>query len=253
VIDEAAASFSAVTPYYDELMAGVPYRYWVKYVEDIWRRYDLAPRSVLDVACGTGTTSRLLKAREYEIAGVDLSAGMIAVARQRANEEGLAIEYRCQNAAEMDFGERRFDAAISLFDSLNYILEPERLRAAFARVFAHLAPGGSFLFDLNTEYAYLQNMFDQTCSRKSAPLHYRWRSRYDSARRICTVNMYFSYDHGSGRRERFKEVHRQRCHSVEEVRAWLTEAGFASVDVYDAYSFNPPWPSSDRLFYMALR
>jgi SAM-dependent methyltransferase len=252
-LEDFTDSFGPVTPYYDELMTGVPYRYWVKYVEDVWRHYGIAPLSVLDVACGTGTVSRLLRTRGYDVAGVDLSAGMIAVAERKSNEERLAIEYRCQDAAEMDFGPRRFDAAISLFDSLNYILDPERLRLAFARVHAHLAPGGSFLFDLNTEYAFEQKMFDQSCSRKDAPLHYRWRSRYDQPRRICTVNMYFSYDHGDGKRRKFKEVHRQRCHSVDEVRAWLADAGFSSVNVYDAYTFNPPSAHSDRLFYMALR
>jgi SAM-dependent methyltransferase len=250
---EAPGSFGPVTPYYDELMTGVPYRYWVKYVEDVWRRYSLTPLSVLDVACGTGTVSRLLRMRGYSVAGVDLSAGMIAIAKQKSDEERLGIEYHCQDAAEMDFEERRFDAAISLFDSLNYILDPDRLRAAFARVQAHLVPGGSFLFDLNSEYAFEQKMFDQSCSRKDSPLHYRWRSRYDRDRRLCTVNMAFSYDHGDGRRQRFKEVHHQRCHSIEEVQSWLMEAGFQSVNVYDAYTFNPARANSDRLFYMALR
>ena len=69
----SGGAFSAVTPYYDSLMAGVPYRFWADYLERLWRKHGQRPRSVLDLACGTGTVSRLLAERGYRVTGVDLS------------------------------------------------------------------------------------------------------------------------------------------------------------------------------------
>lgn len=247
------AAFGPVAPYYDALMAGVPYRFWVDYLERLWALHAKTPRAVLDLACGTGTVSRLLAARGYAPTGVDLSGGMLEVARLRAAEAGLPIPFHHQDAAELDLGDARFDAAVCLFDSLNYILEPDRLQAAFARVCAHLAPGGAFIFDVNTEYALAEGMFNQSCMRLSEPLRYRWRSRYNAETRLCTVRMDFSYDPGTGVRESFLEVHRQRAYGKDELTDWLRAAGFGKVTVYDGYTTDPPKKRSDRLFYFAVK
>ncbi|MBV9849102.1 MAG: class I SAM-dependent methyltransferase [Armatimonadetes bacterium] len=247
------AAFGPVAPYYDELMAGVPYRFWVRYLAQLWERHGLAPRSILDLACGTGRVSRLLAGLGYDVVGVDLSAAMLERARQEAALERLPIDFVQQDAAELDLGERRFDAVISLFDSLNYILEPERLASAFAHVQRHLHPGGSFIFDLNTEYALAAGMFNQSSARKGEALHYRWRSRYDPEARLCVVSMRFSYDTGAGERQVFHETHRQRAYHKEEIVGWLRDAGFSEAFVYDSYTTEPPKKRSDRLFFVALK
>lgn len=249
----ANTAFGQVAPYYDALMAGVPYRFWVEYLERLWALHDRTPRAVMDLACGTGTVSRLLTARGYALTGVDLSEGMLDVARCRTAETGLPVVFHQQDAADLDLGVARFDAVVCLFDSLNYILEPERLQSAFARVFAHLRPGGTFTFDVNTEYALSEGMFNQSCMRMNEPLRYRWRSRYDAEARLCTVRMDFSYDPGTGVRESFLEVHRQRAYGKDELAQWLREAGFGEVTVYDAYTTDPPKKRSDRLFYFAVK
>lgn len=247
-------SFGAVSPFYDTLMAGVPYRFWSDYLGKLWKKHGTQPKSVLDLACGTGTMSRLLATRGYAVTGSDLSAGMLEVARRKSAGTDLAIDFFLQDAAELDLGDLRFDAVICLFDSLNYILDPERIQSAFARVLAHLNPGGTFLFDVNTEYALAEGMFNQSCTRRDEPLHYRWRSRYDPLKRLCTVTMRFEYDPGTGaERQIFHEVHRQRAYSKEELADWLRAAGFAEVTVYDAYSTDPPKKRSDRLFYLAVK
>ena len=246
-------AFGPVTPFYDTLMSGVPYRFWMNYLEKVWKKHGQTPETVLDLACGTGTVSRHLVTRGYRPTGVDLSAGMLEVARARAAEEHLGIPFVQQDAAELDLGPTRFDAALCFFDSLNYILEPDRVQSAFARVFSHLAPGGSFFFDVNTEYALAEGMFNQSCTRKGEPLHYRWRSRYDPETRLCTVRMNFSFDDGSGERQAFTEVHRQRAYLKDELTTWLRGAGFSEVTIYDAYSVDPPKKRSDRLFYFAVK
>ncbi|EWY42798.1 hypothetical protein N825_00670 [Skermanella stibiiresistens SB22] len=53
---------------------------------------------VLDLATGTGWTSRLVARRGAKVIGVDLGADLVATATQRAEAEGLEIEYRVGDA-----------------------------------------------------------------------------------------------------------------------------------------------------------
>ena len=246
-------AFGPVAVYYDHLMAGVPYRFWMDYLERLWKRHAVSPHIVLDLACGTGTITRLLAQRGFQMTGVDLAPAMLEAARFKAQAQGLSIPFAEQDAADLNLPGQMFDGVICLFDSLNYILDAERLRQAFARVFAHIQPGGSFVFDVNTEYALAEGMFNQSCSRKDEPLHYRWRSRYNPETQICTVSMHFSYDAGTGEREPFQEVHRQRAYYKEDLAEWLQAVGFAEVAVYDAYSLERPKKRSDRLFFVAVK
>lgn len=228
-------------------MSGVPYSMWLAYLKLVWSYCKVEPRAILDVCCGTGKMSRLLTTEGYHVVGVDLSPGMILEARRRAVEEGLEIRYEVADAAEFRIDEK-FDAAFSFFDSLNYLIQPDRLRLAFERVADHLTPGGWFLFDLNTAYAFEKRMFDQQETRPDAPVRYIWKGSWDPRTRLCTVTMDFEVEG-----KQFREVHVQRAHSTEEVERFLHEVGFDRVETFDAYTLSPPRRRSDRIHVLAHR
>jgi ubiquinone/menaquinone biosynthesis C-methylase UbiE len=247
-------SFEAVAPFYDELMQGVPYRFWVTYLKRLWKHFSLEPESVLDLACGTGTIAILLAEEGYRVAGVDLSEPMLVEARKKAASAGLTIDFMHQDAARLDLGERRFDCVVSFFDSLNNILDPADLQAAFSGVYRHVAAGGLFIFDINTEYAFIEGMFNQRSTPLDGPLQYDWRARYDPAARLCTITMDFAFTHSPGEPpQRFREVHLQRAYDRSDVLAMLENAGFSNTRVFDAYTLSPPKRRSDRVFYITRR
>jgi len=239
-------AFNSIAPYYNALMAGVPYRMWVGYYRLLLGKQGVNPQHYLDLCCGTGTIAELLARERQPVVGVDLSPQMIEVARRSAAELRLPIEYVCADVCDLDLG-RKFDAAYSFFDSLNYILDPERLRSALHRAFAHLHPGGSLVFDLNTAYAFERKMFDQRDTRKGAPVRYVWSGEYDPDSLIIRVTMEFDTPGGH-----FVEVHEQRAHPPEEVRAYLEQAGFRDIEVFDSYTLDPPRKRSDRIHFAAL-
>jgi SAM-dependent methyltransferase len=145
-----------------------------------------------------------------------------------------------------------FDACVSLFDSLNYLLEPEGLFAAFAGVHRHLRPGGYLIFDMNAIRALEKGMFDQEGFGRDDSLYYVWESSYASESRLCEVRMRFRVQTPAGPRE-FHEVHVQRGYTIEEVSAELTRAAFEIVAVHDSFTFRPPTPRTDRLHFVARR
>jgi ubiquinone/menaquinone biosynthesis C-methylase UbiE len=245
----SADAFTQVAPYYDALMASVPYSMWADYVVEIFQHLGVKPRRILDLATGTGSVAIELAERGYEVTGVDLSEPMLEQARRKAHGADLDLRFLQADAAELRFPPASFDAAVSLYDSLNYILEPERLQRAFDGMAAALAPGGAFIFDLNTIYSFEREMFTQQSLAPAREVRYIWRSKFDAATRIARIDMEFWTADGN----HFRELHFQRGHSVQEVTDMLERAGFIVAVLYEAYTMLPPGPKSERIFYVARR
>jgi ubiquinone/menaquinone biosynthesis C-methylase UbiE len=240
-------SFGPVAPYYDELMRTVPYSMWVSYYLLLLSHQDSHPKKILDVCCGTGTMCEMLAKEGLSVSGLDLSPGMIEAAQRKAAKKKLAIDYHVADASCFQLGEK-YEGAFSFFDSLNNILEPQGLQSAFNRVADHLVDGGSWIFDLNTAYAFEEQLFDQEYMRANAKMRYKWQGEWDPETRIITVDMKFWRGE-----ERFTEVHRQRAYEEDEVRDMLVQAGFGRIRVFHSYTLNPPREKSDRLHYTAIK
>jgi 2-polyprenyl-3-methyl-5-hydroxy-6-metoxy-1,4-benzoquinol methylase len=69
--------------------------------------------SLLDVGCGTGRHSIELATRGYAVTGLDLSAEMLAQAKQRAQAAGVQVNWVRADAARFSLS-GRYDAAIGL-------------------------------------------------------------------------------------------------------------------------------------------
>ena len=101
-------------------------------------------KTVLEIACGTGTLSGKLAA-SYEVAGLDRSKPMLALARKKLPH----VRFYQQDMTDFRLA-RRFDVIFCAFDSINHLLRFTDWERTFRRVAAHLNPGGLFLFDVNT-------------------------------------------------------------------------------------------------------
>lgn len=220
---------------------------WVGYYLLLLSMQDIKPKRILDVCCGTGILSEMLTLEGFELEGFDLSAEMVEQARRKARHKGLDIRYEVMDAAEADMG-KQYDAAFSFFDSLNYITDPQHLRKAIIQVGKHVRPGGSFIFDVNTEYAFTENLFDQRDLSKKSKVRYDWRSQYDANTKLVKVDMTFWYQG-----EPYYETHVQRAYSDAELRDMLSEAGFEKVVAYHSYTLEKPRKNSDRLHYTAVK
>ncbi|MFO7483994.1 magnesium protoporphyrin IX methyltransferase [Oceanibaculum nanhaiense] len=120
-----------------------------------WLPQDLTGWRILDAGCGAGVLSLELMERGADVVGVDLSAQMVAYARQRAEERRAANpaapgSVRFESGDLLDPGLGRFDAVVSMDVLIHYaaadvtqVLERLAERTSHRLVFT-LAPG-SFL------------------------------------------------------------------------------------------------------------
>lgn len=87
----------------------------------------------LDVATGTGWTSRLLAARGAQVVGVDIAADLIDAAKTLRQTQGLDITYQVADAEKLPFKDGQFDAVVSTFGVM-FVARPEVAAAEIARV-----------------------------------------------------------------------------------------------------------------------
>ena len=125
----AAGDYAAVARHIDE----APPR-------DLLDRVDVRPgQDVLDVATGTGNVALKAAPAAARVVGLDLTPELFAVARQRAEEQGVVVEWVEGDAEELPFADASFDHVLSVF-GVQFAPRHEVAAAELARV---CRPGGN--------------------------------------------------------------------------------------------------------------
>ena len=96
-----------------------------------------ASGDVLEIAVGTGRNLPCYP-RVRSLTGIDLSPGMLAVARDRAAALGVDADLRTGNAEALEFGDATFDTVVCTISLCNI---PDD-RAAIREMHRVLKPGG---------------------------------------------------------------------------------------------------------------
>ncbi len=103
--------------------------------------------SVLELGCGTGQKLIPIASDGHPCVGVELSPDMLAEARRKADEHGVAVEWLQGDMRDFDLG-RRFDLVFIAANSLLHLQETEDLVSCFRSVRRHLAPGARLVLDV---------------------------------------------------------------------------------------------------------
>ena len=244
--------YQALAASYDDLTVDVGYRRRADYLERLFRKSALPVRTVLDLACGTGTMACLLAQRGYEVVATDVSEEMLTQAMTKA----AAVAERPPLFLHQSMDRLRLlepvDAAICTLDAVNYLTRSAQLKETFRRVYRWLRPGGQFIFDVNTPYK-LRRMDRQIYMDETEESLCVWRTFFSEKRRTCTYQVDLFTLRPDGAWDRSFEEHRERAWTEEELRQTLAEAGFDKVKVTGDLTSRPPGPEEDRWIITAVR
>ena len=240
-------SYDFLAGCYDEFTTDVGYSAWADYIEAHFRRRGLPGKTVLDLACGTGSLTRELAQRGYEMIGVDLSPEMLAEAAEKNQDvDGIPPIFLCQSMDKLDlYGTIR--AAVSTFDTFNHIPD---LDTAIANAGFFMEKGGVFLFDMNTPYKHQNVLGENEFTFEEEDASCVWRNHYDAANRRVEITVDIDY-HETG--EHFHEEFCEYTYDLDTIRAALEKHGFALESVCDGETFGPLTEDSQRYFFCAVK
>ena len=233
-------------PRFGERMAGL--------LPPILKKFGAMPRTILDIACGEGSFAVAMAGRGYAVTGVDISAEMLKLARERAAAAGLNVDFVEQDMRKLFF-DGGFDLATSWYDSLNYLLRIQDLDACYCGVHRALNPGGLFVFDMNTVYGLgvlWQRRPCEVCqdTNECFELH---RKAYDFETNIAAMRI-TGFINTGGTWVRVDEEHQERGYTLGEIHTSLRKCGFDVVATWNnPEDMSEPESESGRVWVVAKK
>lgn len=220
----------------------------------VLEKYQAKPKTVLDLACGEGSFAILMSKEGYQVTGADQSESMLQIARERANEEQVQVEFLNVDMRSLTFN-NQFDLITCWFDSLNYLLEIHELEQAFLGASRSLKDGGLFIFDVNTIYGLAviwqrQSVYIEQDTPDVFVVH---RPSYDFEKNLATMRITgFMRDQEGW--FRMDEVHNERGYSLEEIQTALKKADLEELACWGSISeMDQPNPKSGRVWFIAKK
>ena len=243
-------AYHALAASYDRLTNDVDYEATVEFYMDILRREGVTPRTVVDLACGTGSVTAILARMGYPVLGVDMSEEMLTEAAMKTMDCDPMPRFVCQKLQQLHLP-RAVDMAVCALDSLDYITDPDDCKEAIRRVYKALNPGGIFIFDVNTPEK-LRAMDGQVFLDEDDDVYCVWRGEFDDETNICTYWMDLFQRQGKTWQRSYEE-HREYAYSEEQLRGYLMAAGFTHIEVYADRVFEAPRAGEQRIYFKARK
>lgn len=116
-----------------------------EFIDSVIKQANKRALTLLEVACGTGSIIAQLADR-YRVSGLDISAGVLAVAREKLPDE-IALYQADMSSFSLDV---KFDVIICVYHGINHLLSFPAWKSFFTCAYRHLNEGGVLIFDLLT-------------------------------------------------------------------------------------------------------
>ena len=184
-------------------------------------RRGLTPKTAMDLACGTGILTNILRQAGMDAEGMDLSEGMITLARENFPDLPFFV-------ADMTTfcPEKQYDLVTCTGDAVNHIGDLSDVEKIFRNVRRYLKPGGYFVFDLLNEGEVSDS---EPFEMDFTPTTRVWfqMTRPAENKVVLTIRV---YEEGV---LAFEENIRETIHDPTEICALLRKCGFENVTCRD--------------------
>lgn len=242
-------SYGPLAGCYDRLTTDVDYKQWATYIQKMFVTKKIPGKTLLDLACGTGSLTFALADLGYEMIGVDSSADMLSQASKKlddyADKKPLFLN---QPMEKLDlYG--TIDGCVCCLDSVNYVTKSQSLQQAFRRVHLFLMKGGKFLFDIKSPES-LMVQDDEFSLDETEDVFCVWRSELSERTMLCKHYLTLFQKRGD-HWIREDETHTQKVYQPQMIEVMLQNAGFTNIQRFGNLSFDAPAKNEERIFFLA--
>lgn len=239
------ASYNIFAEFYDDLTQNVEYEKIAKYVSSFFKKYYPSGKTVLDLACGTGTLSKLLNEEGYNIIGIDLSDDMLCIASSKSVDNASFIKGDISSFALP----QKVDYCVCSLDSINHLKSIEQVGECFNCVYNSLVDGGIFVFDVNTVYKHKNVLNDNTFVFDEENFFLSWDNEYLGENTVRILLDFFVFN--GVNYDRFSEEFCEKAYEISELENKLNK--FIILGVYDELTLTEPKNDSERIYFVCKK
>lgn len=242
-------AYSEFAYFYDSFNEDADYGALFNCIKRMLTKHGVSEGLVVDIGCGTGELTLLLRKAGYDIIGVDMSCEMLSILREKAYEDDISdLLLLQQDILKLDlYGTVK--AAVSTFDTLNHIGPYGKLEKAISRISMFIEPGGLFVFDINTPYKHEQVLGDNTFVLQAEDSRCEWSNKFDYENQRTSINVQITDDNGNSFSESFYEY----SYTLQQIQAACEKAGLKICEVCDGESFTQLREDTQRYLIVALK
>ena len=229
------ASFRDYASYYDLIYKDKDYKKEVDFIEEIFEDTH-KPEKILEVGCGTGSYTKILLERGYEVTAIDISEDMLKIASEKCACKLIKGDIRDITINE------KFDACIAMFAVVGYITKNSDIIKALNNIHKHLKPDGVFIFDVWNGLAVMRTLPEQRMKEMEndeiktisvAVPHLR------AFEHICEVNYkMLILNKAESTVNEINEKHVVRFYFPQEITYYLEDAGFEVLKICPFMGFD---------------
>ncbi len=232
---------------YDRLMYDMDYESYCHQIIDLCKITGVQPDNVLEFGCGTGNLTKLLAKRAGHVTAVDLSVEMLNVAYEKL--AGVSNVQLIHEDMISFCSQARYDLVVAPLDCINYILHDEDLKSFFVNVAKHLASGGAFAFDLNSEDRMKRRLGNETYVYEHDGIFYSWENEYNEETELVYMNLNFFVLQKDGTYQRIEEEQIQRFYMPKKILQICEKTGFFVEACRDLETEKEISEKTQRIFY----
>lgn len=242
--------FDKIAPYYDILMQNIDYKGWVEYFIKICELFNVYPKKILDIGCGTGSEIFYLSEMGFDVTGIDISEKMLEIAKEKLKDR-KNVRFFKMDMRELSLYEK-YDVVFSFFDSMNYILNIDDMERCFKGVYNVLKNDGIFIFDMNTYYSLKEIWNNSTTIKEIGNVYSIWKNEWNEEERISTLKLLL---HVKEKDKSFviEEVHKEKAYFPDEIENLLKKVFFKKVYFFDFKTFREINETTIRMVVVALK
>ena len=241
--------YTVLAEVYDEVMANVDYELWADFIDEVIQINHPNATEVLELACGTGLFSFELEKLGYNITPTDKSLKMLEKARENVRHFDSNLQFEQADFLNINLS-RRFDIVLSVFDSVNYLMDEASLLRMFSKVKQTLKPDGLFIFDFTTPLNSLESIhfLDERSGSTENGYQYFRKSRYDEKLQVHYNTFEIErFDNQGNVIEHFTEIHEQRAYKLSQMTKIIRETNFTVKAAYGEFNMKKANAGSHRI------
>ncbi len=205
---------------YDEMMSYVEYDEWAKLLSSKIKK-ETKGNNLLEIGSGTGEISNRLHNLGYAIKGIDISLEMIKI----SNTKYENIEFLNESMLNLK-DKSKYDAVISVFDTINYLQSLDELNIAFTNIYNSIKNNGVFIFDvLNRKM--IDSMFSEGIfADERENMSIIWKHSYNENLKLDEIETIFYVKERDDLFRRISEKYMKMIFSNNQILEMAKKVGF---------------------------